>query len=154
MHEETVREIVVIEAEDLDYVREAAAEQGVELQELPRQGFEPITTLTLLITGSVLAVGALSSLIERHKGGQVIDLRSGAPKPLYRDKGVVYGLVIVLANDGTVTVEVKQPKEMFDQVVEVLGKTLLGLGKASIDTIAGAASVAVGDKASVKTDKP
>jgi hypothetical protein len=151
MAEETVREATTIEVADLDEIRELAASHGVQVEEIAQPGFEPVTTITLILIGGSLAVASVMAIIERRKGGQVIDLRPGAPKVLYRDKDVVYGLVIILAQDGTVRVEVKQPKELFAQVVEALCKTLLGLASPTVDAVAGAARAVVGGDASVSS---
>lgn len=149
MGEDMVREVAIVEAEDLGEIRAVAASEGVDIQEVPSLELEPVTTVTLILIGGALAVAAVMSAIERRKGGQVIDLRSGAPKVLYRDKDVAFGLVIILAEDGGVAVEVKQPKEMFGQVVEALTNLLAELAKSPIEAVVDAVSAVVGDKASV-----
>lgn len=150
MTEDVVREVTIVEAADLDEIRALAAAEGVDIQEVPSLQLEPITTITLILIGSALAVATVMSVIERRKGGQVIDLRLGAPKALYRDKNVAFGLVVILAEDGGVAVEVKQPKEMFAQVVEALTKLLAELAKTPIETVLDTVSAVVGDKAVVK----
>jgi hypothetical protein len=152
MNHDVVREMTTVDAADVEEIRKAAESEGVQLEEPPRRELEPVTTVVLILIGTAVAVAAVMSFIERRKGGQVIDLRPGAPSIAYRDKGVTYGLVVILAADGTVTVEVKQPKDMFVQVVEALVKSLLDLGTtASAGAIAASASVAVGEMASVTT---
>jgi hypothetical protein len=149
MSEDIVRELTTVEARDLAEVREIAATHGVEVEEVPQSGIEPVTTTLILLVGVPLAVSAVVSILDRKKGGQIIDLRPAAPKVLYRSKDVVYGLVIVLTADGAVRVEVKQPKDMFTQVVEALAKALLSLKDATADSVAVCAAEVVGAHASV-----
>lgn len=116
--------LVVLDPAELPAVHELAAAHGVELQEVPRRGIEPVTTVTLVLMGAATAVGALQHTLEQRKGGQVIDLRPGAPRAIYRTPDVVYGTVVVLAADGTVTVEVKEPDGMFGKVISALPNLL------------------------------
>ncbi|MFE1883616.1 hypothetical protein [Streptomyces diastatochromogenes] len=116
--------LVVLDPAHVPAARELAAAHGVELHEVPRRGVEPVTTVTLVLMGAATAVGALQHALEQRKGGQVIDLRPGAPRTLYRTPDVVYGTVVVLAADGTVTVEVKEPDGMFGKVISVLPNLL------------------------------
>jgi hypothetical protein len=152
MEEERVDEIVVVDADELESVREIAAAHGVEFQEVPRRGFEPVTTVTLVLIGTALAIGAVTAELERRKGGQVIDLRRGAPKQFYRDKGVVFGLVIIVSEDGTVTVDVKEPKQLFGEVVEAVTKLAAELVKTPLDVLADAIAEVVGDRGTISTE--
>lgn len=144
--------IVVIDPDDREYALKVAQAEGVEVKEMEVVGIEPVLTITLAIFGTAAAVGAVAHLIEVHKGGQIIDLRPGAPKVAYRDKGVVYGTVIILATDGKVTVEVHEPKGLFGQVMDALTKVTVDVATAGIDAIGDAAKNAVGDKADVKVE--
>lgn len=146
-----MQQLTVINPEDLDKAREAAAEHGVDLEELRVRGIEPVLTITLVLTGGAVAVGTVAHLIDREKGGQVIDLRPGAPKVLYRSKDVLYGLVIVLTADGKVTVEVKEPRGMFGEVLDALRGIITDLTGASRETVVPRITEAVGDKAKVTT---
>ena len=142
-------EFVVIEPEDLEYVRQAAVDNGVSIEEIPSEGFEPITTVTLALLGASAAVATVLHLIERRKGGQVIDLRPGAPKPIYRTPDLQFGLVLIHRLDGTVSVEVKEPRGLFGQVMDTLRDILGTIAgenlKAAQETIA----EAIGDTATV-----
>jgi hypothetical protein len=102
--------ILVVDPEDLDYVREVAAEHGVEIEQMPVRGIEPVSTITLILLGGSLAVGTVVYLLDKAKGGQVIDLREGVQRKFYRTDDVAYGLVVIIASDGKVTVEVKEPR--------------------------------------------
>ena len=149
--EERQTEVIVIDRDDLSAVREIAATNDVELTALPTSAFEPITTIALLLTGSALAISTVAYLIDKRKGGQVIDLRPGTPKPFYRTSDVVYGLVLIVAMDGTVTVEVKEPKGMFGVVVEALQGMTASLAEVSIEAIAALAKSRLAGKAVIET---
>jgi hypothetical protein len=144
-----IQEIVIVERDDVAEVMRFAAENGVEVQEFPTRGMEPVTTVTLLLLGGTAAVATVAYLIDRAKGGQVIDLRDKAPKAVYRSRDVVYGLVLIVATDGTVTVEVKEPRGMFGQVMETLKGISVELGKAGIATVTEVVKKTVGDAAQV-----
>ncbi len=144
--------VVLVDPEDREYVLGLAREHDVEAEEAEVHGIEPVITVTLLLFGAAAAVGAVQQLVESHKGGQMIDLRPNAPKIAYRDKGVVYGTVIMIATDGKVTVEVHEPKGMFGQVMEALTKVAVDTATASIEAIGEAAKKIVGDKADVRVE--
>jgi hypothetical protein len=75
----SAKEVVIVDREDLEFAQDAAREQGVEVQVLTSTGFEPVSTVTLILMGSTLAVARLARILDQRKGGQVIDLRPGAP---------------------------------------------------------------------------
>jgi hypothetical protein len=130
---------VIVEPTDADLVRRLASEHGVQANEVTEKGFfEPVTTLTFVLLGGAAAVGAVVHLLDAHKGGQVIDLRPGAPRAFYRTADLVYGLVVVIAEDGKVTVDVKEPKGMFGMVVEAVQHIAVDLGKSGIEALAAA----------------
>ncbi len=120
--------VVVLEPSQVQSVRELAAAHGVEVEQVPSLGLEPVATVTLVLMGAAAAVGAVLHILEQRKGGQVIDLRAGAPKAFYRTPDVVYGTVVIVAQDGTVTVEVKEPDGMFGKVISTLPELLAGGG--------------------------
>lgn len=120
--------VVVLESSQVAAARTLAADHHVEVEDVPRLGFEPVTTVTLLLIGTATAVSAVLHILEQRKGGQVIDLRPGAPKAFYRTPDVVYGIVVVITRDGTVTVEVKEPDGMFGKVIATLPKLVTGGG--------------------------
>ncbi|MDP9842140.1 hypothetical protein [Streptosporangium lutulentum] len=127
--------IVVLDPSEVPAARALAALQNVEVEEVPRRGIEPVVTVTLILVGAVTAVGAVVHVLEQHKGGQVIDLRPGAPKAFYRTPEVVFGTVVIIAEDGKVTVEVKEPEGMFGKVISILPELLSG-GADSAEQIA------------------
>jgi hypothetical protein len=148
----TTQKIIVVDRDDAALVHHLAAENEIKASELGDLGIEPITTVTFVLFGAVAAVATVAHLVEVHKGGQVIDLRAGVPEAIYRSKGVVYGLVIIIADDGKITVEVKEPKQMFGTVIEALQKIAIELGKAGINSIADSVRKQLGDKVSVNVE--
>jgi hypothetical protein len=117
------RSVLVLDPAELPALRVLAAVQGVEVREVPSRGIEPVTTVTVLLLGA-----AVLHVIEQYRGGQLIDLRPGAREPVSRTRKVVYGTVVVIAVDGTVTVEVKEPDGLFGKLITVLPKLLPGGG--------------------------
>lgn len=111
---------VVIEPEDLEWLQSVAAETGVDVVPIDERSFIDGASTALLLLGASGAVGAVAFLIDQRKGGQVFDLRPGAERLAYRTSDVIYGMVLVIAEDGTTTVEVKEPRGMFGQVIEAL----------------------------------
>jgi hypothetical protein len=118
--------VVVLDPSQVPDARTLAAAHGVEAQRIPTLGIEPVATVTLILLGSVAAVATVLQVLEQHKGGQVIDLRPGAPKAFYRTPDVVYGTVVIVTGDGKVTVEVKEPDGMFGKVISTLPQLLSG----------------------------
>lgn len=141
--------VIEIAPDEMDFVRQVAATEKVSVVETTTEGFEPVTMVTLLLIGSALAVASVTHIVEQRRGGQVIDLRPHAARRFYRSKDVLYGLVMMLHPDGTVTVDVKQPQELFGQVLESLTTVITGLGKASLAAVAAAAEQVVGDRGTV-----
>lgn len=124
--------VVVLDSSQVSPVRERAAAQGVKVEEIRELGIEPVVTVTLVLVGAAAAVHAVLRLVEQLlKGGQVIDLRPGAAKAFYRTKDVTYGIVIVVAVDGQVTVTVKDPDGMFGKVISTLPQLLSSGGSAT-----------------------
>ena len=117
---ETVNELLIIDADELEYVEEVAAEHDVSLRRLEQRGFEPVTAIALSIAGAAAAVATVVYLLDRRRGGQVVDLRPGAPRTIYRSQDVLFGLVVVITATGTVSVQVREPRGMFGQVTELI----------------------------------
>jgi hypothetical protein len=135
VNEPSQTQAVLLDPWEVPSARALAAAHGVEVQEFPRRGIEPVTTVTLLLIGVAAAVGAVVHILEQRKGGQVIDLRPGAPKAFYRTPDVVYGTVVIVTVDGkvtveVVTVEVREPEGMFGKVVSTLPQLLSSGGSA------------------------
>ncbi len=152
MAETESNEVVVVDQAEVNYLECVAAEQGVEIERLPIRGFEPITIVTLSLTGTPLAVSTVVYLLDRRKGGQVVDLRPGAPKTVYRSTDVTYGLVVIIAADGATKVDVREPKGMFGHVSELIVSLvgeLVGKGTEEVADVVGSHAR---DIATVTTD--
>jgi hypothetical protein len=81
--------VLVIDAADREFVEQVAEENGVQLVEIDKDGFLDPLSVSLLLLGGAAAVGTVTYLVDRRKGGQVFDLRPGAPKMAYRSKDIV-----------------------------------------------------------------
>ncbi|GAA4010747.1 hypothetical protein GCM10022247_36240 [Allokutzneria multivorans] len=124
----------MLDASEEPTARRLAAEHGVEVELVPRRGIEPVATVTLVLVGAATAVGMVLRVLEQRKGGQMIDLRPGAPKAFYRTRDLVHGMVVIIAADGTVTLDVKEPEGMFGKVISTLPQLLSG--NSSADEVA------------------
>ena len=144
-----VEKIIKIEPEDLDTVRELAAAHDVSVQQLELRAIDTVTTATLALLGTSIAVSTVIFLVEKMKGGQIIDLRPDAPKMFYRSQDLLYGLIVIVGLDGKVMVNVKEPRGMFSDVVETLKSLTTDIGKGGVNAIAEAVKVAVDDKGDV-----
>ncbi len=150
----SIEEVVVLDRGDLEYVQEVAGELGVDAQVLRTSGMEPVSTVSVLLVGSALAVATFMRSLDQRKGGQVIDLRPGAPKPFYRTHDVVYGLVVVVSPDGKVLVDVKQPQDMFAEVIANLQELSVGLSELGSAAVTEQVREVLGDKAQVRCIPP
>lgn len=137
--------------DDLVELAALAEQHDVQLMREGDRG-EPVTIAILV--GGALAIGALMHEFERRKGGQVIDLRPDAPKPAYRDKDLQYGLVMIRSADGTVRVEVHEPRGMLGQVLDSINSLVGTLTGQEPDGMLQLLQNAVGDRATVTRDQP
>lgn len=132
---ESIEEVLMVPAEDIEHLRESSKRHGVDLSESKPLGIEPVGTIAVVLVGGVLAVNAVSRLLEERKGGQVIDMRPSATRTVFRSRDVQYGLIVVLASDGTVTVRATDPQNGLSSVIESLRGLATGEGGANIDTV-------------------
>lgn len=120
------RAVLVVDPPDLPVVRDLASAHGVVVEEVPERGIEPVSTVTLVLVGMAVAISSVRQALERRKGGQMIDLRPGAAKLAYRTADLAYGIVVIVARDGTVTVRIDKPDDVFEKVISSLPKLLPG----------------------------
>lgn len=118
--EEVSREILLIEPNELNEVMTLAADHGVEVTKIPPFRGMDAETVALLLVGLTGAIAALGQEIERRRGGQVFDLRSGATKPMYRTQDLGYGFVTIFAADGTVRITQYQPTTIVGELTAAL----------------------------------
>lgn len=109
---------IEIDAKEVDLIEALAKENEVQYEFVQHEGLEPVTSVAVILWGSSLAVATVVYLLDRRKGGQVIDLRPHAKSSFYRSTDLQYGLVAIHAEDGELKVEVKEPKGMFGTVIE------------------------------------
>lgn len=91
--DDRTEEILRVAVSDLDYLRATAEQYQVQVTELKSAGIEPVSTIAVVLLGSVWAVNTVSRLVDERKGGQVIDMRPGANLAVYRSRDVQYGLI-------------------------------------------------------------
>ncbi|NEK59912.1 hypothetical protein GCU56_18820 [Geodermatophilus sabuli] len=120
MNVETESRILILDADEMSYLSGVAREHDVAVEEIPQVGIEPVATVSLCIIGAVSAVATVAYLVDSRRGGQIIDLRHGAPKAIYRSPDLVYGLIVIITATGLVRVEVKEPKGLFGQASELV----------------------------------
>lgn len=120
MAERPHTEILILDSSELPNAQALAAERGARTELVPNRGIEPVTTVTLLLIGPALAVGAVRQALEQRRGGQVIDLRPGAPKTFYRTADLTYGLIVVVTSDGKVTVQTSDTGKVFNKLISTL----------------------------------
>jgi hypothetical protein len=146
---ESTRLLMEIGPEDLDYLKAVAAEHGVGIEVDEEEGFTVVGEIAVLLMGASLAVATVAYLLDQRRGGQVIDLRPAADPIAKRDKGLQHGLVLLIAADGNVTVEVHEPKQMFGVVIDALKDVLKEMVGLPAEEAAEKAKAVVGEKASV-----
>lgn len=147
---EPSEKMVIVDEKDVAYARDLAAEHGLRVREVGFRGIEPVSTATLILLGSAAAVSTVTYRIDQHKGGQVIDLRPQAPRMIYRTKDLIYGFVLIIAIDGSVSIEVREPRETFNQVLDALKSIMTEISDSGINDIAAAVNKSVGDAAVVR----
>jgi hypothetical protein len=114
---------IVVDPADIDDVRKLAMDNNAEVEVVDQEGFTGFEVL-LVIIGANAAVDKVLDEIDRRKGGQVFDLRPGAPRLAYRTTDVMYGFVAIIGADGSVNVEVKEPKARFSNDIELVRKLI------------------------------
>jgi hypothetical protein len=151
MTDQVSRIIQIDGDQDLALLREIAHEQGVSAEPAGvRAAIDPVTAMAI-VTGAAYAVNAtVERWRERRKGGQVVDLRPGAPKVVYRDRGVLFGYVVILLADGHVQVHLKEPADHLAQIIRQL--TEIG-SAAGVDKAVDVIESITGDEAVIRVSR-
>jgi hypothetical protein len=150
----TVQRTVWVPADEVADIKRIAAGHDVTVREGTAEGIGPLILIPLIILGTIAAVGLVDREIDRWRGGQVIDLTGEQPK-FYRSHGVVFGLVVVIRKDGTISVDVKQPTDTLTEVITAVQGLLSDIAKDTLTQATAAIQTAVGDKATVtSSDHP
>lgn len=108
-------------------------------------------SLSIMLIGGSLAVSTVAYFIEQRKGGQVFDMRPDAGRRAYRSPDIAFGYVQVILADGTVRVEVKEPKGMFGQVLDSLALIVRESAGVGAKDLANRAALELGDIVTVHT---
>lgn len=154
--ESQTQALVVVDPDDVAFLKQLVSENGVTAQEVDQDNFLDPLTVSFILLGSTAAVGTVTYLLDRRKGGQVFDLRKDAPRAEYRSKDIQYGLVKIVSADGKVTVEVKEPRGLIGQVIDAIKGIITevaGAGTKSVaEAVKGALAAVAGDQATVSTE--
>jgi len=109
-----------VAADDYADLVNVASAEDVQVEKLEDRNFVDPASVSVILIGTSLAISTVVYMIELRKGGQVFDLRPQADRPAFRSKDIAYGYVQIIALDGSVSVEVKEPRGMFGQVLDTL----------------------------------
>lgn len=137
------------DAAEIEVARQLAAEYGVSLEVAQPDDFVDPGTIMLLFIGTSMAVSTVMYLLDQRRGGQIVDLRPGANPFTKRDNSVAHGLVVIIATDGEVTVEVREPRGMFGQVMDAVRDIAVELVGAPQKSIVDSVNAALGERESV-----
>lgn len=131
---------ILLNDEDLGAAQELARTAGVDLQILPKpQVVEPVTAI-LVGGGIVLTVKFVADLIDRFRGGVVVDLRPDAQYFVRRDRSVPYGWAVIVAADGkSVRIETRDApvdagERLLKAIIDGTLKTSEEIAKAAKDS--------------------
>ena len=141
-------ETAVIDALELEAAVEELKGESLDVRFGPTVGniIEPVTG-TLVIVGVVVGGKFVMRVIREIKGGTVIDVTK-SPVEMSRNRNLDYGYFVIIAKDGSVTVEAKdEPKDALERMIN--GALELG-GKAPRETLKAAIEGKLGAAAKVQ----
>ncbi|WP_157647658.1 hypothetical protein [Actinomycetospora chiangmaiensis] len=118
-HPET-QETVDVDAEEMRFLEINAPRYGVTVRRLDARGIDVLQYAMVSIAGSTVAVSTLLRLLNEFRGGQVIDMQAPASRRVYRSRSLEYGLVAIIAKDGTVTLSASSKRGGIEQVLALL----------------------------------
>jgi hypothetical protein len=145
MAEDIVRELVSVDdVHELAVLREVAADFGLTVEDVRPRDLG-VATAVFVVGAAAVVAAALRSFADRRRGGQVIDLRPGRPLAR-RDPELMFGLVIVIAEDGRAEIRVWEPKDQFQEVVSDVLTAITSAGGTALAEVSKAAADAVGDR--------
>ena len=148
MPDDIDRETVEIDAAEEPILRDIAQSLGLSIEPIGSRTLDP-TLLLFLVGAPAMIALALERFRDRRRGGQVIDLRPGAPSVVYRDRGVVFGLVVVFTADGEVRVEVKETADHLAEITQQVVKVVTTAAAKELDAIADAVRSSTGTATNV-----
>jgi hypothetical protein len=132
---------IALEDKDVEAAQGAARAAGIDLEIQPKSQIVDPISIILIATGAVATGKFLVDLIDRLQGGIVVDLRPSARHLIRRDHSLPYGWALVIAVDGTLSVNVHDaPKDAAERLISDI---LHGVLKSASD-ISDAASKTLG----------
>jgi len=133
--EEEIREIVEVrDGRDRQLLVDLADEYGARLGDVGVRTLDP-TTFAELIGGVTVLRLIIERWQDRRRGGQIIDLRSGAEKIAYRDADLLFGYVVMFLPDGRVDVQVNDKDRVNDFVERLIAAFTKGRTTATVDNV-------------------
>ncbi|GAA4495039.1 hypothetical protein GCM10023191_035140 [Actinoallomurus oryzae] len=145
MSADIVREFVTVEnPKELSLLRTTAADFGLTVEEVRTREIGVVTAVFLVGT-MVLVRDALQSFADRRQGGQVIDLRPGRTLTR-RDPNLLYGLVLIVAEDGEIQIRVWEPKDNFQTAVTEILAAITSAGATAVADVSKATAEIVASR--------
>ncbi|MGD0706690.1 MAG: hypothetical protein ABSA02_43285 [Trebonia sp.] len=147
--------VLAVDDSELEAVRNLAHKCGVRVEQLDASSLEPISTVTLLLFGTVAAISSVIQAVEHIRGGQVIDLRSETQKAIYRTKDLAYGTVVIITADGQLTVRITEPQKTIAKATARLPEIISAAGSSKSADLITAIRAGLGNSAFVEgNDRP
>ena len=124
-----------------DYISAELPKYGLQRpppEDFGEQAFDPVTAM--VVVGGVTALAHLVvSLIDRWRGGTVVDLTGDRPD-VHRENDLPLGWMLVLAKDGEVKLETKDiPRDGLERIVEKVLQLGKDVGTAAVEAAVKAA---------------
>lgn len=132
-------EILFVASSEMDFLRETASAKGVVLHEPSSRSIEPLVTIAVVLVGSSAMIASVIKILDEYRGGQVIDMRRGARRRIYRTRDVKFGLVVVLRDNEDVTLY----KNDLDGKLDALKESLSTIGLNKLNDVVESAKNAV-----------
>lgn len=143
--------MVELSEAEFDELEALAPEYGVELRPITGKGIDPLTGVVVAVIGTASAVAGVMRFIDQRRGGQVIDMRPATSKPFYRSADLAYGLIVVFAIDGSVTVQATKTTDSFSELVGIVGQVAASNKGGGIASIEDSLRQSCGDGAIVRS---
>ncbi|MCE7004552.1 hypothetical protein LWC34_17210 [Kibdelosporangium philippinense] len=126
--EETQQIVQVHDEQDKQLLVDLAGECGARVKDVHVRTLDLVTFVEIIGGVTVLRL-IIERWQDRRQGGQVIDLRADAKKIVYRDRGLLFGYVLMMLADGRVEVQVNDRdrlSEIVDRLVAAFSKSDAG----------------------------
>lgn len=153
MNNEVEIQLSTVDRKEWEELRALAEEeQGVTIVEAEQ--LDPFSALILAGALFTLAGVVLKWIGRRGESGLVVDLRPDIPDPIYRDKDLDFGQIIIICpttdgKDIKVSVETYDPDNDFTKVGKAIFEKLAEGATKSIESIKDIIKEAVGNKGKI-----